>query len=187
MKICKIEGCTNNGRITRGMCNSHYQRWLRHGDPLAGGKRFNTPEESFAARTEWQGDCLIWTGGLNAYGYGVIIVERKSVGAHRYAWEREHGPIPEGYRVDHKDHCDTRCVNVKHLRLATHQQNLWNLNGANKNNLSSGELNIYPHQGKWRVRISNLDFGSYADIEDAKIARNDARKKLYGEFAGTGV
>lgn len=33
---CHIEDC--EGRVlARGWCSSHYQRWLRHGDPLAGG------------------------------------------------------------------------------------------------------------------------------------------------------
>ena len=29
---CSIGGCTNP-RLTRGLCNKHYQRWRRHGDP----------------------------------------------------------------------------------------------------------------------------------------------------------
>lgn len=35
--ICSIEGCESTYRIKRGMCNAHYCRWRRHGDPLAGG------------------------------------------------------------------------------------------------------------------------------------------------------
>jgi len=35
MKLhCKIQGCTNKGYITRGMCYKHYRRWLKYGDPL---------------------------------------------------------------------------------------------------------------------------------------------------------
>ena len=30
---CSIEGCTKVGRITRGWCSMHYQRWKAHGDP----------------------------------------------------------------------------------------------------------------------------------------------------------
>lgn len=33
--ICKIEGC-GKPAVGRLMCSSHYQRWQRHGDPLAG-------------------------------------------------------------------------------------------------------------------------------------------------------
>lgn len=31
---CSIEGCTKAGRITRGWCSMHYQRWKAHGDPV---------------------------------------------------------------------------------------------------------------------------------------------------------
>lgn len=33
---CVIEGCERR-RDSRGMCKSHWGRWRRHGDPLAGG------------------------------------------------------------------------------------------------------------------------------------------------------
>lgn len=35
MNSCHIEGCERASK-TRGMCNLHYLRWLRHGDPLHG-------------------------------------------------------------------------------------------------------------------------------------------------------
>lgn len=35
MKTCKIEGCSEPTR-TRHMCNAHYSRWRRNGDPGAG-------------------------------------------------------------------------------------------------------------------------------------------------------
>lgn len=33
---CSVEGCEQSA-YTKAMCNRHYQRWLRHGDPAAGG------------------------------------------------------------------------------------------------------------------------------------------------------
>jgi len=32
MKVCTIEGCCKPAR-TRGWCATHYQRWVRNGDP----------------------------------------------------------------------------------------------------------------------------------------------------------
>lgn len=29
---CSVDGCERTGRLRRGMCITHYQRWLRHGD-----------------------------------------------------------------------------------------------------------------------------------------------------------
>lgn len=32
--LCKIAGCGNVGKLTRGWCQKHYQRWQSTGDPL---------------------------------------------------------------------------------------------------------------------------------------------------------
>ena len=118
-KICSIDGC---GKIhhARSWCWMHYDRWLKYGDPESVAFVVaKTPEESFALRTEWQGDCLIWTGTKNKGGYGLIYVNGKTQKAHRYAWERVNGLIPDGMFVIRKDHCNKLCVNVDHHRLAT--------------------------------------------------------------------
>lgn len=37
---------------------------------------------------------------------------------HRFIWEHHHGPIPDGYSVNHK--CKNRaCQNVEHMELLT--------------------------------------------------------------------
>lgn len=36
-RICSVEGCESPVRVkSRGWCSKHYQRWWKHGDPLAG-------------------------------------------------------------------------------------------------------------------------------------------------------
>lgn len=190
MKICSIVDCGTK-HYGQGYCSKHYQRWKRHGDPLAGNRRYATPEEAFAARTEWRGDCLIWTGARDSGGYGHLRVGNQLVGAHRYAWERENGPIPEGMLVDHKDHCSNACVNVGHLRLATIGQNNTNLSGVRINN-SSGFRNVYynTQHRKWSVIVQvkgNLNFYGYFDTaEEANAVAIEKRKELFGEFAGKG-
>lgn len=112
----------------------HWKRWRKYGDPQGGVPHYTSSEESFAARTEWQGDCLVWVGGKTADGYGRITAGGKTF-AHRYAWERENGPIPEGMQVDHI--CWNRaCVNAQHLRLATRYENARNLSGPRADNTS---------------------------------------------------
>src|SRR5699024_11332791 len=99
-----FRSCESGGQLRRGLCIMHYRRWQKHGDPLGGGERYATPEEAFLARTEpIVGDpgCLIWTGVLDGSGYGRLRVNGRPVRAHRYAWEREHGPIPDGMFIDH--------------------------------------------------------------------------------------
>lgn len=59
--------------------------------------------------------CWTWNGPRDANGYGVITDEkRKQFRAHRIAYERAHGPIPNGKNVLHR--CDNPpCVNPSHL------------------------------------------------------------------------
>jgi len=43
---CSVEGCENRGDIRKGLCNAHYRRWKRHGDPLGGCDSTDTREVS---------------------------------------------------------------------------------------------------------------------------------------------
>lgn len=70
------------------------------------------------------GSCAVWTGNRNRQGYGRFIVPgtTKTVGAHRWIYERTHGPIGEGLWICHK--CDfPPCVRVDHLFAGTAQDN----------------------------------------------------------------
>lgn len=184
-RSCKIVDCVEESQ-TRGLCSKHYNRWIRYGTPYYASKFFD-PEETFQVNTIWKGDCLIWTGRKNDDGYGVMKIAGKAIGAHRYAWEREHGTIPKEPRreVDHKCHTPA-CVNKNHLRLATPGQNNSNLKGLTKAN-TTGHRNVslLPN-GKYRVLVKNKHFGCYSDLEEAAKIAEQARLELFGEFAGRG-
>ena len=80
--------------------------------------------ERFLSKIE-VGDCWRWTGSINGGkngGYGNFRVGGKVVKAHRYAWERLVGPIPEGMITDHL--CLNRaCVNPDHIEIVTRGEN----------------------------------------------------------------
>lgn len=66
--------------------------------------------------------CWIWTGTLNPYGYGVIVVGKKNKQAHRLMFELARGPIPDGLVIDHL--CRNRCcVNPQHLEPVSAAEN----------------------------------------------------------------
>jgi hypothetical protein len=68
-------------------------------------------------------DCQIHPGRPNNKGYVARWYDGRLEQVHRIAWIKAHGPIPSGQEVDHQ--CGTRnCVNVDHLRLLTHRENL---------------------------------------------------------------
>lgn len=77
------------------------------------------------ARMETQGECLIWTGGVNKYGYGTLrfgFPKRVNFLVHRLAWVRLRGSLDEGEDLLHS--CDTpRCGNPWHMRKGTQAEN----------------------------------------------------------------
>lgn len=71
--------------------------------------------------------CLLWTGGLNNRGYGVIGVGGDKKLVHRVAWQLDNGPIPEGLTIDHVYDRGCRhkhCANVAHLEPVTLAENI---------------------------------------------------------------
>lgn len=184
---CSIPQCSNK-KYGKGWCSKHYQRWRSHGDPLAAVKTYySDPEEAFSARVEPRGKCIVWTGSKTPAGYGNLRARGLVVYAHRYAWERVNGPIPDGALIGHKCH-NRSCVKVSHLRLANSFQNRTHLRGANKNNKSSGVRNVYKVNGRWIVYIKHnyklRYLGSYDSSEEAQRIAEFTREKWFGEYAG---
>lgn len=183
--ICSIDGCTNRAE-KRGWCPKHYRRWHRHGDPLGGGvPRFRDPEDTFLARVEKGPSCHLWTGALNDQGYGRLRVDGDLVRAHRYAWERANGPIPDGLYVDHICH-NRACVNADHLRLATHSQNESNRSGATSRS-RLGIRNVIRDGNGYTVSVtrgSTKHWAHFLSLDDAVRDAEQARARLFGEFSG---
>lgn len=148
-------------------------------------KLYATPAEAFAARTEVQGDCLIWTGATRHGGYGQLKVDGRKIAAHRYAFERENGPIPEGMVLDHICH-NRACCAVSHLRLATSAQNAQNRSGPTRG--TSFPRGVTRHGSGYQVQVRHRGtlrtIGTFSTIEEASTAASKARLELFGAFAG---
>lgn len=68
--------------------------------------------------------CWMWTGSVDATGYGRIGMKKHQAPAlvHRVVYEHHHGEIPSGLEVDHL--CNVRiCVNPAHLEAVTTFEN----------------------------------------------------------------
>ena len=125
MAICSVPNCgvpTYRGQDgSRGgpcMCRLHLQRHAR-GKPLDAPKRYSSSlEERLEEKIDKTGDCWLWNGIRDRYGYGRMYDPRigKMMGAHRLTWEVANGPIPKGFVIDHLCH-NPPCVNPKHLRV----------------------------------------------------------------------
>jgi len=109
----------------------------------AKGWRAN-PDERFNSKIipEPNSGCLLWDAGVSEDGYGHFWFEGKTVKASRYAWEREHGPIPDGLQICHI--CDTPpCVNTSHMFLGTVKDNARDRERKGRANRPFGES--HPH------------------------------------------
>lgn len=65
--------------------------------------------------------CWEWLGTLDG-GYGRMGLKRRTISAHRWAYEHWREPIPDGLIMDHI--CkNRRCVNPWHLRVVSYWEN----------------------------------------------------------------
>lgn len=87
--------------------------------------------------------CLIWLGAKSTQGYGQIGRGRSLEGlihTHVAAWEIANGRVPDGLYVLHR--CDNRpCLEVGHLFLGTHQDNMADMKAKGRGRGAEGQRN----------------------------------------------
>lgn len=156
--------------VARGWCNKHWNRWRKYGDPEFTKQIRGDIEARFWSHVERRGDdeCWPWKSLKNENGYATFTIGGKRVSAHRWAYERFVGPIPEGLTIDHvkANGCTRRdCTNwVSHLEPVTMRENTLRSNSpsavnARKTHCDSGhELtsdNVYIDGTRRRCRACN--------------------------------
>lgn len=116
---------------TCSQCGGEIGRRNRSGMCKSCGFRIMTskttaPMERFMVKVAVDDDsgCWLWIGPLRNQGYGQFALpQKRTVSAHRWAYEQFVGPIPHGLTIDHA--CNVRrCVNPDHLRPMTLRDNL---------------------------------------------------------------
>lgn len=127
--------------------------------------------------------CWTWTGAQYPAGYGKVGINGKTCLTHRISYEMEHGPITDGYQVDHRCH-NTACVNPAHLRLVTQKQNNENRRGHQANS-TSGALGAYYDKRRqhWYAVITHnrkqKRLGTFATKGEAAEAHRLARLEMF--------
>src|SRR6185369_5689681 len=128
---CEVEGCAED-HWGKGFCRKHFLRWRKYGSPHTlqrpprgerGQEGLAFIERALASDTD---ECIDWPHGANDNGYGTVVEKprTKSRSVPALVCERKHGKKPT---PDHQSahSCGRRiCINWKHLRWATHQENM---------------------------------------------------------------
>lgn len=97
------------------------------------------------------GEHHLWTGAHKADGTGQVRVNGKLYAAPHVAWERENGPVPDGFRV--KKCSVPACVRVEHLALVPARRTSANPRPRSRGVKGGGTRNeIRP--GVWKVTAS---------------------------------
>lgn len=120
---------------------------------------------TFWSRVDRDGDCWVWTGSRTDRGYGRYWDSRskKTVRAHRFAWEATHGRPPASGLLHACD--NPPCVRPAHLREGT-----------------QGENNVEAwRRGSGRNGTIKLTAAQVMEIRD-RAARGESRSDLAARF-----
>lgn len=124
-RICSVPNC---GKFCcgHGYCRAHYRRWIKYGDPLAGGAYKGSVPAWCAAHVGYASDsCLKWPFNREHGKQGIIRVAGHGIIASRYMCMLAHGN-PPGPRHEAAHSCGKGhegCVNPRHLRWALPVEN----------------------------------------------------------------
>jgi len=94
-------------------------------------------------------DCWEWVGHSDRDGYGRWHVGGKYYLAHRFSYEQNVGPIPDGLTIDHLCR-NRRCVKPSHLEPVTQRENV--MRGASHVARNSTKTHCVHGHSEWTKR-----------------------------------
>ena len=128
--------------------------------------------DRFWSKVDKSGDCWIWTGAIFqhkqvANKYGMFALNRRPYRAHRYSYETQIGPIPDGLYVCHT--CDNPiCVKPPHLFLGTAQDNVDDMLAKGRSN--TGKIpGKGGYSGKLPPRVSKGENSVHAKLTQFQV------------------
>lgn len=124
-------------------------------------------------------------GTVSFYGYRIITINRKKYRSARLAHLYMTGSWPV-FEADHENRCklDDRWDNIRDLSRSENA-----LNRDTQSNNESGTRGVHWDfdRSKWFVQVKKDNvthfIGRYDDFDEAVSARDEAVKKIHGDFA----
>lgn len=155
-KVCAVADCSKRF-YCRGFCTSHYQQYMKYGDPLG---RHISPLKTFIEHAlKYEGDdCLIWPHGKATAGYGMARYNGETNTAHVLICKLAHGPKSHS-KLEVRHTCGVRaCVNPRHLVWGTRKQNMHDkiAHGTAPRGAKNGHTKLTEANVRW-IRQSGSD------------------------------
>ena len=117
----------------------------------------------------------------NSHGYIRMGIDGKQVYLHKFIMYADKSQI-----VDHINGDRTDC-RTENLRFVTKTQNNWNSKVSKRSSTGVKGVSINKDNNKYRARIHHhgkrVEIGSFATLEEAKIARAETAIRLQGEYS----
>lgn len=137
--------------------------------------------------------CLLWMGRTDHDGYGRMDVVdsagKRSLSAHRVAFELEFGEITNGLFVLHR--CDTPlCINPDHLFLGTQKENCQDTarKGRGTKSKSGMPFGVKRHRLRFTAHVKvdgrMIHLGTFASAEEASAAAVAAKLAALSPMPG---
>jgi hypothetical protein len=171
--------CSKAGKLTCGWCVKHYQRVRKTGDPQSTKRIKGDDEARFWSKTDRRGDgeCWPWTGGIDAFGYGIFSHDGLMRKPHVWAYAHFVGPMPEGTTdLDHV--CHTRVPECHGVCAHRRCVNFLQVPGFHLEAVSDEENRRRAHLGVSRDDVIGLharwEAGEYIGILAAEAGISDS-------------
>ncbi|WP_273827452.1 HNH endonuclease [Providencia rettgeri] len=100
--------------------------------------------------------CHEFTGSKDRCGYGRMKVGKHSLGAHKVLFLLVHGDYDQS-KLEVMHSCDNpACVNIEHLSIGTHKENIYDCIFKGRHAYQNGILNKFIHYKKTNANLSGI-------------------------------
>lgn len=166
---CKVDECAGSPHA-RGLCGMHYRRLMKKGrtstDPLS-----RSPGEAWILENcAYDGEeCIKWPFKSDHSGRGIVVFKgRRMTSPRAMCWAAHGEPTSEDYQAAHScGNGHLGCVNPRHLRWATHMENVADRAEHGRDRRGS-DINTAKLSEKDVLEIRSLE-GSYTCSNIAEI------------------